>query len=150
MPLVGQEAFIAAEKTNGLADPDYLKAEADAHKWAGPDGVDKMLADNNVSVLIAPTLGPAWLIDPVLRDRFVGGGAGTAAAVSGYPHLTVPMGQVAGLPVGLSFIGPAWSEARLLAYGYAFEQASQARRPPTYCPSADVAGAAAAGDARAR
>jgi amidase len=75
----------------------------------------------------------------VLKDRFVGGGAGGPAAVAGYPHLTVPMGLVDGLPVGLSFVGPAWSEARLLAYGYAFEQATKARRPPTYRPSADVA-----------
>ena len=77
----------------------------------------------------------AWLIDPVLKDHFVGGGAGGPAAVAGYPHLTVPMGQVDGLPVGLSFVGPAWSEASLLAYGYAFELAADARRAPTYSPT---------------
>ncbi len=135
MPWFAQEQFELAEKTKGLNDPDYLKAEADAHRIAGPEGIDKLLADNSVSVLIAPTLGPSWLIDPVLKDRFVGGGVGQAPAVAGYPHLTVPMGLVDGLPVGLSFVGPAWSDAQLLAYGYAFEQATHARRPPQYLPS---------------
>ncbi len=138
MALFGQEQFELAEATKGLADPDYMKAEADAHRLAGPEGIDRMLADNRVSVLVAPTIGPAWLIDPVLKDQFVGGGAGGPAAIAGYPHLTVPMGQVDGLPVGLSFIGPAWSEASLLAYGYAFEQATHARKPPRYLPTAIV------------
>ena len=103
-----------------------------------------MLADNNVSVLIAPTIGPSWLIDPILKDHFAGGGAGGPAAIAGYPHLTVPMGLVDGLPVGLSFIGAAWTDAKLLAYGYAFEQVSHARRAPRYLPTADVASKAAA------
>ena len=135
MPLFGQELFEESQATKGLTDPDYLKAKADAHRLTGPEGIDKMLADNRVSALVAPTLGPAWLTDPVLKDQFVGGSAGGPPAVAGYPHLTVPMGLVGGLPVGLSFIGPAWSEGRLLAYGYAFEQASHARRPPKYLPT---------------
>ncbi len=144
MPLFGQELFDVAEATKGLDDPAYLEARAKAHRFAGPDGIDAMLAANRVSVLVAPTTGPSWLIDPVLRDRFVGGGAGGPAAMAGYPHLTVPMGFVDGLPVGLSFIGPAWSDAAMLAYGYAFEQASHARRPPTMAPSALVVSKAAA------
>jgi amidase len=130
MPLFGQELFIEAEATTGLADPAYQEALAAARRRTGPEGIDRMLADNQVSVLVAPTLGPSWLIDPVLKDHFVGGGAGGPAAVAGYPHLTVPMGQVSGLPVGLSFIGTAWSDARLLAYGYAYEAASHARQAP--------------------
>lgn len=149
MPLFGQEQFEIAEATKGLDDPAYVKAEADAHRLAGPEGIDKMLADNHVSVLVAPTIGPAWLIDPVLKDQFVGGGAGAPAAIAGYPHLTVPMGQVDGLPVGLSFIGPAWSDASLLAYGYAYEQASHARKPPKYLPTAPVEDKAAWNAARA-
>jgi amidase len=143
MPLFGQEEFVQAEATKGLADPEYVKAEADAHQWTGPDGIDKLLADNNVSVLIAPTLGPSWLIDPVLKDHFAGGGAGQAPAVAGYPHLTVPMGLVDGLPVGLSFIGTAWSDAKLIGYGYAYEQATHARRPPQYLPTAAIESEAA-------
>lgn len=130
MALFGQDSFELAEQTQGLDDPAYLAAKAGARRLAGTEGIDAMLQANNVQVLIAPTLGPAWLIDPVLKDRSVGGGVGSPAAVAGYPHLTVPMGQVAGLPVGLSFVGPAWSDAALLAYGYAFEQAAHARTPP--------------------
>ena len=122
MPLFGQELFEAAEKTSGLTDPAYLAALAAGKRLAGPEGIDRMLAANGVVALVAPTMGPAWLIDPVLKDHFVGGGAGTMPAVAGYPHLTVPMGDVRGMPVGLSFIGPAWSEATLLSLGYAFEQ----------------------------
>jgi amidase len=140
MPLFGQESFEAAEQTQGLADPAYLAARAEARRAAGRDGIDALLKANNFQVLVAPTLGPAWLIDPVLKDRFVGGGAGGAAAVAGYPHLTVPMGQVDGLPVGISFVGAAWSDASVLAYGYAFEQVARARRPPTLAPTAMVAG----------
>jgi len=131
MPLFGQDLFEAAEATKGLTDPAYLKARAEAARLAGPEGIDALLARYDVKVLVGPTLGPAWPIDPVLKDRYVGGGAGGAAAVAGYPHLTVPMGEVMGLPVGLSFVGPRWSDGALLGYGYAFEQASKARKAPT-------------------
>ncbi|HZK99071.1 MAG TPA: amidase [Caulobacteraceae bacterium] len=127
MPLFGQDVFEAAEATKGLADPAYLTALATGRRLAGAEGIDRMLAVNQVVALVAPTLAPAWVIDPVLGDHDLGGGAGSLAAVAGYPHLTVPMGTVSGLPVGLSFIGPAWSEARLLSLGYAFEQSTPAR-----------------------
>ena len=123
MPLFGQETFEASQATKGLDDPDYLKARETARRLTGPEGIDKLLKDNNVVALVAPTLAPAWLIDDVLGDRYLGGGAGSVAAIAGYPHLTVPMGDVKGLPVGLSIIGPAWSDARILSLGYAFEQA---------------------------
>ncbi|MDP2260448.1 MAG: amidase [Caulobacter sp.] len=132
MALFGQELFEQAEATKGLHDPAYLKARADAARLAGPEGIDALLAKYDVTALVGPTLGPAWPIDPVLKDRYVGGGAGGAAAVAGYPHLTVPMGQVLGLPVGLSFVGPAWSDGLLLGYGYAFERAAGARKAPTF------------------
>ncbi len=130
MPLFGQELFEAAARTGGLSDPAYLAALATGKRLAGPEGIDRMLAANGVVALIGPTVGPAWLIDPVLKDHFTGGGTGTMAAVSGYPHLTVPMGSVRGLPVGLSFIGPAWSEATLLSLGYAFEQTGPGLQAP--------------------
>ena len=123
MPLFGQEQFEEAEKTKGLDDPAYKKARQVSFQAAGPNGIDKLLRDNRVIALVAPTAGPAWKIDAALGDQFTEGGAGSLAAVSGYPHLTVPMGLVKGLPVGLSFMGPKWSEQLLLNLGYAYEQA---------------------------
>ena len=123
MPLFGQELFEQAEKTKGLNDPAYRKARQVSFTAAGPNGIDKLLKDRRVVALIGPTVGPAWAIDAANGDLFPGGGAGSLAAVAGYPHLTVPMGLVKGLPVGLSFIGPKWSEGLLLNLGYAYEQA---------------------------
>ena len=123
MSLFGQELFEQAEKTKGLTDPAYKKARALSFQAAGPNGIDKLLRLNRVQVLVGPTMPPAWKIDAANGDQISGGGAGSLAAVAGYPHLTVPMGLVKGLPVGLSFIGPKWSEAQLLSLGYAYEQA---------------------------
>jgi len=94
-----------------------------------------MLAADHLDALVSPTMPPAWKIDAANGDQIKGGGAGGLAAVAGYPHLTVPMGAVMGLPVGLSIIGPAWSEARLLGYGYAYEQAAKAKVTPRFLPS---------------
>ena len=123
MGLFGQEQFEQAERTKGLNDPAYKKARQVSFTAAGPNGIDKLLKDNKVIALLGPTAGPAWAIDAANGDLFTGGGAGSLPAVAGYPHLTVPMGLVKGLPVGLSFIGPKWSEAMLLNLGYAYEQA---------------------------
>jgi amidase len=123
MALFGQETFEQAEKTKGLTDPAYKKARATSFQAAGPNGIDKLLKDNRVVALVGPTMPPAWKIDAVNGDQSAGGGAGGLAAVAGYPHLTVPMGLAKGLPVGLSFIGPKWSEGLLLNLGYAYEQA---------------------------
>ena len=130
-----QELFEQAEATKGLADPAYVKARADSLRMAGADGIDAILRAANATVLVAPTAFPAWVSDLVNGDHAGDVGGGTLAAVAGYPHLTVPMGAVEELPVGLSFIGPKWSEAALLADGYAYEQASHRRRPPSYRPS---------------
>ena len=132
--LFGQDLFEQAEATKGLNDTAYVKARAESLRAAGPDGIDKLIAAHRLDALIAPSYGPAWRIDVAAGDRG-SGRSSTLAAIAGYPHLTVPMGEVRGLPVGLSFIGPAWSEAKLLALGYAFEQATHARKPPTYAPS---------------
>ncbi|URD60109.1 amidase [Sphingomonas sp. KRR8] len=123
LALFGQETFEQAEKTKGLSDPAYRKARQLSFQAAGPNGIDRLLKQYNVSALVGPTMPPSWKIDVVNGDQISGGGAGSLAAVAGYPHLTVPMGQVRGLPVGLSFMGPKWSEAMLLNYGFAFEQA---------------------------
>jgi amidase len=93
------------------------------------------LAANHLDALVSPTMPPAWKIDAANGDQIGGGGAGSLAAVAGYPHLTVPMGAVMGLPVGLTIIGPAWSEARLLGYGYAYEQSEKVKVTPRFLPS---------------
>ena len=123
MSLFGQELFEQAEKTKGLGDPAYKKARALSFQAAGPNGIDRLLKLNRVVALVGPTMPPAWKIDAANGDQISGGGAGSLAAVAGYPHLTVPMGLVKGLPVGLSFIGPKWSDALLLSLGFAYEQA---------------------------
>jgi len=123
MSLFGQELFEQAEKTRGLSDPAYRKARALSFQAAGPNGIDQLLKTYRAVALVGPTMPPAWKIDAVNGDQIAGGGAGGLAAVAGYPHLTVPMGLVKGLPVGLSFIGPKWSESLLLSLGYAYEQA---------------------------
>jgi amidase len=123
MSLFGQDEFESAERTKGLADPAYKKARRASFTAAGPSGIDRLLKQYNVVALVGPTAGPAWKIDAVNGDQFSGGGAGSLAAVAGYPHLTVPMGLVKGLPVGLSFMGSKWSEELLLNLGYAYEQA---------------------------
>ncbi|HET7575305.1 MAG TPA: amidase [Sphingomicrobium sp.] len=138
MSLFAQELFDQAEKTKGLDDPAYKKARRLSFQAAGPNGIDKLLKDNNVVALVGPTAGPAWKIDAVNADQFSGGGAGNLAAVAGYPHLTVPMGLIKGLPVGLSFMGPKWSEARLLSLGYAYEQARGPFPAPKLYPSIEA------------
>jgi amidase len=138
MSLFAQELFDQAEKTKGLDDPAYTKARKLSFEAAGPNGIDRLLKENNVVALVGPTAGPAWKIDAVNGDQFSGGGAGNLAAVAGYPHLTVPMGLIKGLPVGLSFMGPKWSEARLLSLGYAYEQARGPFPAPKLYPSIEA------------
>ena len=125
MPLFGQDLFEQAEKTKGLDDPDYKKARETSLRLAGAEGIDRMLREYDVVALVGPTMPAAWTIDAVHGDQYPGGGGGSLAAVAGYPHLTVPMGAVEGLPVGLSFIGPKWSDGMILSLGYAYEQASR-------------------------
>ena len=135
MPLFTQDLFEQAQATEGLNEA-YRTARATSFRLAGPEGIDRMLREHNVVALVAPTRPAAWLIDAVHGDTSPGGGsAGGIAAVAGYPHLTVPMGDVRGLPVGLSFIGAKWDDARILALGYAYEQASHRRIEPRFLPS---------------
>jgi amidase len=134
MPHFGQELFEMAAARGGLDGAVYREARAKARRLMRDEGIDRALAEHRVDALIAPTGGPAWLIDLVNGDSH-SGGFSSPAAIAGYPHLTVPMGEVAGLPVGLSFVGTAWSEPTLLRFGYAYEQATRHRRPPTFAPS---------------
>lgn len=134
LALFGQEYFIQAEATGGLDAPEYIQARETARRLSREEGIDRLLADHEVVALVAPTGGPAWLTDPVMGDHFLGS-ASTLAAVAGYPHLTVPMGFVDGLPVGLSIFGARWDDARILSLGYAYEQRSQAFRRPAFLNS---------------
>ena len=138
LALFGQDLFEKAEATKGITDPVYIAARALSLRLAGANGIDAMLAANHVVALVAPTMPPAWLIDAVNGDQGGVSGPADLAAVAGYPHLTVPMGDVRGLPVGLSFIGPAWSEAQLLGFGFAYETASHMRTQPRLLPSVEA------------
>ena len=134
MPWFGQEIFEAAEAKGPLSERQYLDAKKKIRRLAGAEGIEATLSKHKLHALVAPAMSPAWLIDPINGDHFTFAGYGPAA-VAGTPSLTVPMGEAQGLPLGLLFMGPAWSEARLLGYGYAFEQATKARKSPEYLPT---------------
>jgi amidase len=131
MQWFGQELFEQSQARGGLRDKIYLDASKKAKRLAGKEGIDAALAKYHVGALIAPTGGPAWVTDLVNGDHF-DSSSSSPAAVAGYPDITVPMGQIHGLPVGLSFFGAAWSEPTLIKFAYAFEQATHARKPPTF------------------
>jgi amidase len=127
--LFKQELFVEAEAKGGLNTQEYIDARATSFRLAGPEGIDRMMADNQVVALIAPTTSRAWTNVRDDEDN-AQGSTSTIAAVAGYPHLTVPMGFDRGMPVGLSFIGGKWDDAKILSLGYAFEQKTHARRAP--------------------
>jgi amidase len=134
LELFGQDIFLQAQATSGLDDPGYRMALEESRRLAGAQGIDRLLLGEQLDLLVAPTTSAAWRVDMLYGDR--GGAASTTlAAVAGYPHLTVPMGEIEGLPVGISFIGPAWSEPLLLACGYAFSMHSPPLEPPKFTPS---------------
>jgi amidase len=138
MPYFGQETFLKAQEKGPLTTPAYREALEKCRRLSREEGLDAVLDRHRLDALVAPTGAPAWVIDPVSGDHFVGGNS-TPAAVSGYPSISVPMGFVFGLPVGLSFVGRAWSEAVLVRLAFAFEQATKHRRPPRFLRTADLA-----------
>lgn len=132
MPIFGQETLEAAEATTGLDAPSYVQALENCRRYGRDEGIDALFSAHHLDAVVGPTGSLAWPIDHLLGDRFSGGGFGSSFAIAGYPHLTVPMGFVGGLPTGLSFGGLAWQDAKVLGLGYAFEQASRLRRAPRF------------------
>jgi amidase len=127
----GQDLLEQANAKGPLNDPAYLDTRSTIRKLAGTQGIDAALQAQQLDALIAPAAPAAWVADMINGDPDIATGYG-AAAVAGYPSLTVPMGDAQGLPLGMVFMGTAWSEPRLIELGYAFEQASKARKPPQF------------------
>ena len=131
MPWFEQEIFEQAQEKGDLSSEEYIEALKESKRWTGKEGIDKVMAEHNLDALIAQTNGPAWSIDWLNGDHF-SGGSSSPAAISGYPNITVPMGFVEGLPIGLSFFGKAWSEPKLIEIAYSFEQATRHRMAPGF------------------
>ena len=136
MPYFGQDIFIKAQAKGPLTEKKYKDALAKNHLLSRTQGIDFIMRKHRLDALIAPTGGPAWPTDWINGDHFTGGYS-SASAVAGYPPITVPAGYVFGLPVGISFFAGAWSEAKLITYAYAFEQATKVRQSPRFLRSPD-------------
>ena len=134
MPFFGQELFERAQAKGPLSDAAYRKAREDAHRLAGKEGLLAALDRHRLDAIVAPTMSPAWPTDHVLGDHFVGAGYGMAA-VAGTPSITVPVGDVHGLPLGLTIMGRDYSEADIIALAYSIEQKMKARKPPQFKPT---------------
>jgi amidase len=137
MPYFGQEYLEQALAKGPLTEPPYLQALADNQRLARQEGIDAVMEEHSLDALVMPTGGPAWKIDLIDGDHS-SGGCSQPAALAGYPAITVPAGYPFGLPVGITFMGRAFSEPRLIALAYAFEQLAQAYRPPRYVVSSTV------------
>ncbi|WP_419948283.1 amidase [Candidatus Palauibacter sp.] len=132
MPYFGQERLIASQARGPLTDPEYLNAVTTIQRANREDGIDRLAREHNLDAIVAPTRDLPWTTDHIKGDRLDGGSSAAPAAIAGYPDITVPMGFVRGLPTGISFFGPAWTEPALLRIAYAYEQATQQRRAPTF------------------
>jgi amidase len=137
MPYFGQEKFLKAEAKGPLASKEYLDALSTCQNLARREGIDAVMDKHKLDALVAPTDSPAWLTDLINGDHYIASSS-TAAAVAGYPSITVPAGFVFGLPVGILFFGRRWSEPVLIKLAYAYEQATRQRRRPAFAPTADI------------
>jgi amidase len=137
MPFFGQELLLRAQKKGPLTEKAYRDALARNHRLSRAQGIDAVMDKFRLDALVAPTGSPAWTTDLINGDHFLGASS-TPAAVAGYPSITVPAGSAFGLPVGVSFIGRAWSEPLLINIAFAYEQATRHRRPPAFSPTAKL------------
>jgi amidase len=134
MPFFGQEIFEMAQKKGPLTSAGYKTALAKCRRLSRTAGIDALMAKHRLDAFVAPTGGPAWVIDLLNGDHF-SGGSSTPAAVAGYASITVPAGFIHGLPVGMSFIAGPWSEPTLIRLAFGFERATTIRRPPKFLPT---------------
>ena len=135
MPYFGQERLHDSQARGPLTDPEYLEAKRTVQRATREDGIDRLIRTHNLDAIVAPTRDIAWVTDHIAGDRLDGGSSAGPAAIAGYPDISVPMGFVSGLPVGISFFGAAWTEPTLLRIAYAFEQATNHRQAPTFAPT---------------
>ena len=135
LPYFDQEILLMAQKTTSLSDPAYLSALAENYRLSRQEGIDAVMDTYRLDALLMPSGSPPWLIDLVNGDPDTGGGSSQPAALAGYPAITVPAGYAFELPVGITFIGKAFSEATLIKFAYAFEQSTKARHRPRYLPT---------------
>jgi amidase len=137
MPYFGQDMFLKAQAKGGLDTKEYLDALQNNLRLARQEGIDATMDKFKLDALVAPTGGPAWVTDLVNGDN-AAGQTSTAAAVACYPSVSLPMGHVFGLPVGISFFGRAWSEPTLISLAYGFEQATKVRKAPKFLSTANL------------
>ena len=135
MPYFGQQRMVASQARGPLTDEVYLNAVRTIQRGNREEGIDALMNEHQLDAIVAPTRDLPWTTDHIKGDRLDGGSSAGPAAIAGYPDISVPMGFVSGLPAGVSFFGRAWSEPVLIRIAYAFEQATQHRRAPTFAPS---------------
>ena len=138
LSLFGQDLLIAAQERGPLTDGRYITALSASHRLSRDEGIDRVMQEQQIDAIVGPTSGIPAPGDYTGSSRASGGGCSTPPAMAGYPNMTVPMGFLFGLPVGMSLFGRAWTEGTLIRVAYAYEQASNHRRPPRFLPAVEA------------